>query len=93
MSDDVKTYKATLVRGNTYYLGNQRFDKGKPVNVTTAQKEHLDEHAVDVLTLKSNEGAEAVYKEKFEFEPLAAAVEGEEGAVAPKATNRTRGRG
>lgn len=65
MSEE-KKFVATLVRGNCYYLGNTRFDKGVPTPVTLAQRDHLEENAID----RMDAGGELFEKAKFEFEEV-----------------------
>lgn len=58
-----KTY-ATLVRGRVYYLGDALFEKGMPKEVTPTQRMHLEDNAVDTVTVEGQpEG-----RQKFKFE-------------------------
>lgn len=65
MSNKTLPFLATLIRGNVYFLGNTRFDVGVPVAVTKAQRDRLEEDAVDIVNA---EGGETFTKPKFEFD-------------------------
>lgn len=58
-----KTY-ATLVRGRVYFLGEALFEAGMPKEVTPTQRMHLEDNAVDIVTVEGQpEG-----RQKFKFE-------------------------
>tara|TARA_Y100000031_G_scaffold140504_1_gene168257 strand:- start:269 stop:514 length:246 start_codon:yes stop_codon:yes gene_type:complete len=76
-----KKFLATLVRGNCYYLGNKRFENGKPVEVTIEERDHLEENAVD----RFNAGGESFEKPKFEFEE---AADGESTSKSTRSRSR-----
>lgn len=64
-------YKATLVRGSTYYLGPEnRFERGKPRIVTANEKRKLETNAVETRTILSGEMREVDQICKFRFEPV-----------------------
>ena len=65
-----KSYEATLVRGETYYLGERRFDKGKPQIVTLVEKKKLEDRAVDRFTSISGDQKEITEKPKFKFKEV-----------------------
>lgn len=76
------SHQAMLVRGNVYFLGNKRFDHGKPVKITKAEYDHLKEHAVDHFSVEN----EKFSKAKFEFEKLSA--DGEAVQEPPKRSRK-----
>ncbi len=63
-----KGYWATLIRGETYYLGTRRFERGKKQLVSASDKEKLVEHAVDRLTVTDGGYKEVDVRQKFRFE-------------------------
>lgn len=78
-------FLATLKRGQTYYLGaNMRFERGKPKQITAAQKKYLEQSAVDRATLTTNDTTEVVIQQKFSFEPIEveATPESDKGTLA-----------
>jgi hypothetical protein len=74
---------ATLTSGKSYTLVDPATDKdkvfleGQPVEITPAEKAHLELHAVDRVTRKSNNyaygGTETSDVPKFKFEVVKAA--------------------
>lgn len=66
-SADGKCYFATLIRGELHYYHDKFFKAGEPILVTEEEKLHLEEHAVDNLSV----GDEEVFKVKFKFEEYA----------------------
>lgn len=66
-------FLARLVRGQTYILGDKRFDAGKPVEVTAGERSHLEQFAVDHQTVPGRYGGdelENVVHQKFKFEEV-----------------------
>ena len=65
--------EACLVRGNTYYLSEKRFDYGNWVEVTAEQADHLKKHAVDHRTIPATADtpAEDISFQKFRFQETA----------------------
>lgn len=87
MKSKTLPFLATLIRGNVYFLGNTRFDVDQAVPVTKAQRDRLEEDAVDIVNA---EGGETFTKPKFEFdvnpdyeEPAAILAAGTEGTGGP----------
>lgn len=76
------THTATLVRGDSYFLGNTRFEPGKAIPVPAYIKEHLERVAVDMVDVEG----EAEAKQKFKF----AALPTEKAEGAEKPARRTR---
>lgn len=54
---------ATLVRGRVYHLKEQRFERNVPQEVTPEVKEHLEEHAYDLVTVEGR----SEERQKFVF--------------------------
>lgn len=67
-----KMYEATLVRGETYYLGSKRFERGKAVLVTPEEKAKLQRNAVDRVTVQESGGTSGEDRQKFTFKEVAA---------------------
>ena len=65
-------YLATLVRGEVHYLRDIRFDHGIPTVVEAHHKDHLEEHAVDVV---GDQDGETMVKDKFAFTPYSGHLE------------------
>jgi hypothetical protein len=65
-----QTHEAELVRGETYYLGNTRFERGKKVKVTQAQANALEEIAVDYITEMDRGEKKPIPRAKFESRRL-----------------------
>ena len=65
MSD---TYKATLTRGKTYYLGSRLFVGGEPQGVSQETKDYLEAHARDIIKVDGK----AEHWPKFRFEKMEA---------------------
>jgi hypothetical protein len=65
-----QTITATLVRGETFVLGQQTFKRSRPELVTAATRRYLEEHAVDMKHYpdvgNDGEGETRVFQ-KFEF--------------------------
>jgi hypothetical protein len=63
------TILATLVRGQTFIYAGKTFLKGKPVEVTAAERDYLTENAVDVVTTRYDEAGEPENSvlQKFKF--------------------------
>ena len=64
---------ATLVRGNRYFLGDDLFEKGVPQEVTPERRAHLEEHAVNLVTMHDPDapgGKEHRAVCKFTFETV-----------------------
>ena len=59
--------KAKLVRGEVYYLRDERFEKGMEKTISAEDKAHLEEHAVDSVTVGSGEDATSETRQKFVF--------------------------
>lgn len=70
--------KATLENGNVHYLGNKRFDRGVPVEITADEKTKLEKSVVKALV--ANKEVEIC---KFVFDE-------EEEAPKPKASTGSR---
>lgn len=88
----MNTHTATLIRGETYFLGTKRFDRGTPVPVTDAEKRTLEEDPAfrKVQHEGGPDGDSRLVKEpvsRFEFKSLK--TESPAAALAP---NRTRSR-
>jgi len=66
-----KMYEATLVRGETYYLGSKRFERGKPVLVTLEEKAKLNRNAIDRVTVQESGGTSGEDRQKFVFKEVA----------------------
>lgn len=66
-----KMYEATLVRGETYYLGSKRFERGKPVLVTQEEKAKLNRNAIDRVTVQESGGTSGEDRQKFVFKEVA----------------------
>lgn len=91
-----KKYTATLQRGNVYYLGKKRFERGVPVEVDASEAKLLRKE-VQVLT-PTNDPEDTFEKKVFkvvEGTPAKAAEsesdseeEEEEEQAKPKARNR-----
>jgi hypothetical protein len=62
------THTATLVRGESYFLGNTRFEPGVAVPIPQYIKDHLESTAVDMVDVEG----EAEGKQKFKFATLPA---------------------
>lgn len=75
------THYATLIRGETYTLGNVVFRPGKRIPVPQYIKDHLETTAVDVVDVEG----EGEAKQKFAFEEI-----GSESGEAPRAPQRGR---
>lgn len=73
-----KQYKATLVRGESYMLGNKKFARGIPVTVSEEEKKKLQTNAVLRYTVQGADGKEVDIKQQFKFEEIKGA------AAAPK---------
>lgn len=70
-SDDMaKQIMAKLVRGKVYYLGNKLFRAGEAVAVTKAERNHLEEHAQDAVTVSQGDSTQAEDRAKFDFEEV-----------------------
>ena len=82
MADEaVPRYKATLVRGQVYYLGNTIFTVGTPKEVDQVTKETLERDAIDMIKVERN--LKPIQKFTFGvFDPSAPVV------PAPKVRNR-----
>lgn len=65
-----KQILARLVRGQVYYLGNKEFRHGQPVPVTKAERNHLEENAVDAVTVSQGDDVVAEDRAKFDFEEV-----------------------
>lgn len=82
-----KQILARLVRGQVYFLGNKEFRNGVAVEVTKAERNHLEEHAVDLVTVTQGDEAEPEERPKFDFEEVditpeaADEVDGDAGAT------------
>ncbi|WEV89335.1 hypothetical protein H10PHJ05_34 [Aeromonas phage HJ05] len=63
-----KQILARLVRGQVYYLGNKQFRAGVAVPVTKQERNHLEEFAVDAVTVSQGDDAVAEERPKFDFE-------------------------
>lgn len=74
-----KKYKATLVRGETYVLGNKTWLRGQSHPIDANTKRHLEQSAVDRLTTTGPDGKEVSLRQKFKFEVI---TELEETAAA-----------
>ena len=75
MSKEITHYKATLVRGETYYLGPEnRFERGIPKVVSAAEMKKLKRNAVERRTIISGEEKEVDVVCKFKFEPVTSSV-------------------
>ena len=72
------THKATLVNGEVYYLGNQRFDKGKARPVTAAEKDELDGAVFHETILGPNDEAKSRAVKHFEFKSIGAEEDDDE---------------
>ncbi len=68
-----KSYKATLVRGETYYLGPKRFERNIGQPVTEEEMKKLKARAVDRLTTTSADSKEVTIRQKFKFEEVVGA--------------------
>lgn len=66
-----KLYEATLVRGQTYYLGNKRFERGRPETVTAEEKAKLEANGVDRATVIAGDEKSVSILPKFKFKALA----------------------
>lgn len=79
-----KKYKATLVRGETYILGNKTWNRSIPAlrshTVDAATMKHLKASAVDRYTLNGPDGKEVDIKCKFKFEEVPELAETKGGA-------------
>lgn len=75
------THYATLIRGESYTLGNVMFKPGQRIAVPQYIKDHLEITAIDHVDVEG----EAEAKPKFAFEVI-----GEEGAEIPRALSRGR---
>lgn len=70
MSNTEEVILAKLVRGKDYTLSDKRFEVGEEIEVTQAEREHLEEHAVDAITMydpEAERGLECKLMQKFEF--------------------------
>lgn len=85
MSTDNVTY-ATLVRGRVYFLGNREFLKGEPQEVSDEDREWLELHAVDEVTVEDEGEHQKRAKFKFEVRPR------DEKPSAPTPSPRSRAR-
>lgn len=63
---------ATLIRGRIYILGSKEFENGRAVAITAEEKEWLEAHAVDYVTVEDEGEHQA--RQKFEFSTGAAAA-------------------
>lgn len=83
-------YKATLIRGRTYYLREKRFEFGKPLIISESDMIYLEENAVDITVTKDKE---RIVRDKFKFEEYDPADDVEEEAEVeekPKAKETTQ---
>lgn len=76
------TSYATLVRGRVYFLGDKEFLNGQTIEVTQEQREWLEDHAVDEVSVEGE--GEYQSRAKFRFSATAAPVE----ASAPRSRRR-----
>lgn len=65
-----KQILARLIRGQVYYLGNKEFRHGQAVPVTKAERNHLEENAVDAVTVSQGDDVVAEDRAKFDFEEV-----------------------
>lgn len=97
MAEKETFYGATLVNGEMYVLGDKPMPKGKEVRITEEEKQHLEEHAVDVFPV--GKSGDKMSRQKFEFRELKSGedvTDADPGKTAPKpvalpARQRTRG--
>lgn len=55
-------YSATLMRGKTYTYKGEVFEGGKPKVIDEKTKEHLEEHAFDIITVEGRSEPRAKFK-------------------------------
>lgn len=82
-TDSTAKFKATLVRGEKYVYGGKTWTKDDPAEgahiISAKEKEHLEVHGVDTVTVMATPGepAENIEKSKFTYEEVEdTAVEG-----------------
>ena len=63
---------ATLIYGTTYYLGNKRFEAGKPVAITANEADMLRDKSV-ARTVIDGDKRETLETKRFKIEGEAAA--------------------
>jgi hypothetical protein len=83
-------FEATLIHGETYFLGNKCFLRGQPLTVTAAEKAQLEdnEHAGDILSLMHGDEVDTHVRMKFSFAPAGSGRDA--GAERPR-TRRSSG--
>ena len=70
---EAKQYKATLVRGGIYVLGDRAFSRGVGQIIDQATKETLERDAVDAVTVGlagDEDGQSNELRQKFTFEAV-----------------------
>ena len=90
MPVEQKNYKATLKNGEVYVFGEKVANRDKPIKVTEAEKDHLEEHAVDTYAV--GKSGDNHVRQKFEFEELADGEDvdsADQGATSGKAKSAT----
>lgn len=89
----MNTFNATLVKGQTYFLGNKRFDVNVAVPVTDEEKRLLDaDPAARRVGGEDEEGKPTMTTEpisRFKFTPVGGK---KEAPAAAPSTQRTRAR-
>lgn len=73
-----KRYIATLVNGETFYLGNLRFVKGQPQVVSAEQAQRLSEKVIKQSLTLADESAQPFNRKRFSIKAASA------GAVLSK---------
>lgn len=65
-----KKFEAKLVRGQTYVLEAKTWHRGTTHEVDADTKKHLEDSAIDRLTLNGPDGKEVSIRCKFVFKPV-----------------------
>lgn len=63
-----RMFKATLVRGETFFHRDLKFYKGQAQSIPESTKKKLEKSAVDRYTMQGPDGKEVEVKQKFKFE-------------------------